>query len=93
MSFFLYNGKIALFCKFWTAGWLVRFANVCNVRWDFLFEGGRKKQNKFIQVCTVCHNCTSFFALLLTFRGYGEYRIVTSMFFDLYYFQIYNSLS
>jgi len=24
---------IALFCKFWFAGHLVRFANVCNVRW------------------------------------------------------------
>ena len=27
------RGKIALFCKFWTEGWLVRFADVCNVRW------------------------------------------------------------
>ena len=29
----LLRQEIALFCKFWSVGQLVRFANVCNVRW------------------------------------------------------------
>jgi len=36
--------KIALFCKFWSVGWLVRFANVRNVRWLlFFYESAKTK--------------------------------------------------
>jgi len=69
---------IALFCKFWFAGHLVRFANVCNVRWLPNCPEGQKRvgKNKIFsrhssQLFYVCLSLSNLVCFFVNLAGNG----------------------